>query len=89
MAQGRKNFYTMLKIIQKPDTAIIITHEGEPKGVFLSFEQFEGWQETFEIMADPDETLRADLLKGIREVKSGKLPKDVVSLKTLRKGLSF
>lgn len=86
--QGRKNFYAMLKIIQKPDTAIIITHEGEPKGVFLSFDEFEGWLETMEIMADPDPTLKRDLLRGIREMKSGKRVNGV-SLENLRKRLKF
>lgn len=69
--QGRKNFYTILKIIQKPDTAIIITHEGEPKGVFLSFEQFEGWQETFDIMADPE--LSKGLAEDIQKAQKGTL----------------
>ena len=87
--QGRKNFYEMLKFIQKPAATVIITHEGEPKGVFLSFDEFEGWLETMAIMGDPDPTLRKDLLRGIQEMKSGKRPKDAVGLRTLRKGLTF
>ena len=69
--QGRKNFYTMLKVIQKPDTAIIITYEGEPKGVFMSFEQFEGWQETFDIMSDPE--LSKSLIRDLEQMRKGTL----------------
>lgn len=69
--QGRKNFYIMLKIIQKPETAIIITHEGVPKGVFMSFDQFEGWMETFDIMSDP--ALSKRLTRDLEQMRKGTL----------------
>ncbi len=87
--QGRKNFYTVLKTIQTPGVSVIITHEGQPKGVFMSFEEFEGWMETMEIMSDPDPTLEKDILKGIRQMESGKRSKDTISYDALKKKLKL
>lgn len=81
--QGRKNFYALLRLIQKPDTTVIIIHEGRPKGVFLSFEQFEGWLETMDIMADRE--LASGLVDDIRKAQEGSL--DVVPYETVRKNL--
>ena len=41
-----------------------ITYEGHPAGVLMSVEDFEGWQETMEIMSDP--TQAAEILKRLR-----------------------
>ena len=59
--EARKNFFTMLQEIETPGVSIVITHEGYPKGVLMSVEDFEGWMETLEIMSDPE------LMKDIRE----------------------
>jgi antitoxin YefM len=84
---ARKNFYSVINKAGHPGTAIAITHEGLPKVVVMSFEEYEGWQETMAIMADPDPTLREDILEGIKEMKSGKRPKDTITLDALKKKL--
>ena len=83
--QGRKNFYSMLKEIQAPGVSVIILHEGQPKGVFMSFEEFEGWQETMEIMGDP--VLSRGLAEDIKRAKQGKL--DTMDYDTFRKRLKL
>ena len=40
---------------------VTISHEGHPAVVMMSFEEFEGWQETLEIMSD------SSFMKDIRE----------------------
>ena len=79
----------MLKEIQKPGVSVIITHEGLPEGVFLSFEEFERWQETMEVMmwTKEDPSVEEDLMEGIREIKTGKLHKDAIPLAEVKKRL--
>lgn len=83
--QARKNFYSIIQAAKRPGTSVVITHEGLPKVVVISFEEFEGWQETFDIMSDPDPSLASDIREGIKEMKSGKKPKNTMSLEALQK----
>ena len=80
---ARKNFYKVIDQAEHRGFAITITHEGIPKVVVMSFEEYEGWQETIEIMSDP--SLDADIQEGIREMKAGK----VVDLATVKKRLKL
>ncbi len=86
--QARKNFYSVLKAAKRPGGSVMITHKGLPEVVVMSFDEFEGWMETFDIMSDPDPSLAKDIREGIKEMKSGKRPKNVVSLDTLKKKYS-
>ena len=85
--EARKNFYAVINAAEHPGVSVVITHEGLPKVVVMSFEEFEGWQETFDIMSDPDPTLAKDIREGIKEMKSGKRPKGTISLDALKKKL--
>ena len=53
--EARNDFFAILKTIETPGVSITITHEGHPKGVLMSVEEFEGWMETLDIMSDPKE----------------------------------
>lgn len=59
--EARKNFFQLLKIAGTPGSSVTITIEGKSPVVVMSQEDFEGWQETLEIMSDPE------LIKAIRE----------------------
>ena len=48
----RKQFFKLLAATEQPGSSITITVGGEPKVVMMSVADFEGWQETLEIMAD-------------------------------------
>jgi prevent-host-death family protein len=50
--QARKELFSLIQMAQKSGKPVIITHEGLPKVVMMSFEEFEGWMETFDIMQD-------------------------------------
>ncbi len=68
--EARRDFYTLLKLAQKPGASVTITHEGHPKVVMMSVEEFEGWMETLDILSNPGEA--ADLREAIADAKSGK-----------------
>ncbi|PIQ78352.1 hypothetical protein COV82_01145 [Candidatus Peregrinibacteria bacterium CG11_big_fil_rev_8_21_14_0_20_46_8] len=48
----RKNFFQLIKTTERPGSTLTITVEGEAKIVMMPVEDFEGWQETLEIMSD-------------------------------------
>jgi prevent-host-death family protein len=69
--EARKNFFTMLKDIETPGFTITITHEGKPKGVFLSIEEFDGLMETLSILSDPEEVQA--IQEGIDDARHGRV----------------
>ncbi len=85
---ARKNFFKLIEIAGKPGKSVVITREGMPDVVMLSADEFEGWQETLEIMSYNDPAMDKDILEGIKEMKSGKRPKNTVSLEKLKKELA-
>ena len=63
---------TLLDLIEKVDhtlTRYVITKKGEPKALLMSYEEFEGWLETLDILTDP-EWVKA-LSQAKREAKKG------------------
>ena len=87
--EARKKFYAVIDAAEHPGVSVVITHDGLPKVVVMSFEEFEGWQETMEILSDLDASLDKDIRDGIKEMKSGKRPKDTMSLDALKKELKL
>lgn len=75
----------MVKTV-KPGANMIITHEGIPEAVVMSFEEYEGWMETFDIMSNPEEA--AELRGAMKEVRKGKIT-DTIDLDTLKKQLKL
>ena len=67
--EARKNFFKIIGKIDKPNQAYTITLDGKPKAVILSFDEYDSWLETLEILNDPklmDEIQQAkqDFAKG-------------------------
>ena len=85
--EARKHFYAVIDEAGHPGVAVAITHEGTPKVVVMSFEEYEGWQETMEIMADPE--LDKELEEAVQDMKKGNLHKNTVSLATVKKKLKL
>lgn len=67
--QARKNFFDLIAAAGKPGFAVTITHDGLPKVVMMSFEEFEGWMETMDILSDPEEA--AAVREAMEEMKKG------------------
>src|SRR5438105_2112594 len=62
--QARQKFFELIDDTDHPGKSVVITIDGHPKVVMMSFEEFESWQETLEVMKD-----FPDLPKDIRELK--------------------
>ena len=71
---ARKNLFLLIKQASKPGASVAITHEGLPKVIMMSVEEFEGWQETMEIMSD-----RAL----VKEIRAAEKEKGTVTLESL------
>ncbi len=85
--EARKKLYDIIDEAEHPGVAVAITHEGIPKVVVMSFEEYEGWMETMEIMGDS--TLSKELEGFVQEMKKGKLHKNTVRLKDVKKRLKL
>lgn len=85
--EARKRFYAVIAEVDRPGGGITITHGGLPKVVVVSFEEYEGWLETMEIMADTE--LAQGLLKDLKDIRAGKLHTDTISLAQLKKKLKL
>lgn len=49
---ARSNFYQMLDDVGTKFRQFTISHRGKPQAIVMSAEEFEGWQETFDIMGN-------------------------------------
>jgi len=66
--EARRNFFHMLETAQKPGMMVSISHEGRPNVIMMSQEEFEGWQETLEILSDT--ALMKDLREAMQETET-------------------
>lgn len=87
ITEARKNLYAVVDEAEHPGVAVALTHNGTPKVIVMSFEEYEGWQETMEIMADPE--LDKELEEAMKEMKAGNLHKDTVSFEEAKKRLKL
>ena len=76
---ARGKFFTILEEIDKPNKTYTITLGGKPKAVILSFEEYENWVETLEILRD------TKLLGEISEAKKEFEQDEYVSLEEILK----
>ena len=66
--EARANFYKILEEAGQNLRQFTITHRGKPPVVVMSQEEFEGWQETLEIMSD--KKLMASLNRALKSKKT-------------------
>lgn len=57
----RKDFFDILDQVERSGVPYTITKAGKPVVVMMSAEQYESWEETWDIMSDPE------LVKGIAQ----------------------
>lgn len=67
----RSQFFKLIEATDQPGRSITITVDGEPKVVMMSVTDFEGWQETLEVVSD--KMLMKGIQKGLQDVKNGKI----------------
>lgn len=66
--KARQNFFKLLDQVDSPGSSVTITMGGEPRVVMMPIEDFEGWQETLEIMSD--KKLLQSIKKALHEKKT-------------------
>jgi len=72
ISQARTKIFDIAKKVQRPGTHYTFTEKGKPTVVMMSAEEFESWQETFEVMKDfPD--LDKDIAEAQEYIRSGRL----------------
>ena len=77
----RRNLPKIVKNAEKKLDQYMITVNGVPKVVLMSFAEYESWQETSEIMSDPG--LVKAIKEGEEDIKKGRY----ISLGELKKDL--
>jgi len=55
--------------VEDRDERIVITRKGRPAAVLVSQDDLDSWQETLEIMSDPE--FAADIRRGVAQIKRG------------------
>lgn len=84
--EARKNFFKIIEKIDRTGVSYTLTVNGVPKAVIQSADEFDGWQETVEIMSDPE--LMESIREGEKEANEGKtVPFEEVFGKTPRQVL--
>lgn len=78
-SEARNGFFAILKAIKTPGVSVMITYEGHPAGVLMSADEFEGWQETMDILSHPEEA--AEILKRLRNKDN----EETVTLEEIKK----
>lgn len=56
--------------IERRDDAVTITRNGKPVAIIVSKDEYEGWQETLEILRDAD--FMKEIRRGIRSLRRTK-----------------
>ena len=77
--EARKNFFEILKNIDRPNRIYTITLDGVPKAVILSADEYESWLETMEIKSNPD--LVREIKQAEKEFKKGTRKNLIAALK--------
>jgi prevent-host-death family protein len=69
--EARKDLSKILDEVSKVHEHITITRQGKPSAVVMSADEFESWQETIEILDDPE--AMASIRRGLRDIKAGRV----------------
>ena len=64
LSEVKAKFSELVDQVAARDEEIVITRNGRATAVLLSQDQFEGWRETIEILADKD--LMKEIRRGLR-----------------------
>ncbi len=71
LSEVKAKFSELIDVVERRDEVVTITRNGKPVAIIVSKDEYEGWQETLEIMRND---------KFMREIRRG-----IESLKRIRK----
>lgn len=67
LSEVKTKLSELIDIVESRDEAVTITRNGKPVAIIVSKDEYDGWQETVEIMTDSN--LMKEIRKGIQELK--------------------
>jgi prevent-host-death family protein len=70
LSEAKAHLARLMKEIEEIGEPIIITRSGDPAGVLLSLDDYEGLLETLEILADED--LSTAIKAGLEDIEAGR-----------------
>jgi len=70
LKEARQKFSTLVDRADRLSERFVVTKNGTPRAVLMSFEEFESWVETLELMSNP-KAVKA-LEQGLKEAKARK-----------------
>lgn len=70
IAEVKAKLNQLVADVAATDEAVTITRNGRAAAVLVSHEEFESWEETADIVADPE--FLAEIRKGIADLKKGR-----------------
>lgn len=71
VTEVRNNFLNLMRKAQDVFERVIITKKGKPEAVLMSYDEYEGWLETLDIMSDPD--LAKSINAAKEDIKNGRI----------------
>jgi antitoxin YefM len=70
LSEVKTKLSELVDVVESRDEAVTITRNGKPVAIIVSKDEYDGWQETVEIMADSN--LMKEIRKGIQALKRTK-----------------
>jgi len=70
LSEVKTKLSEIVDVVERRDEEITITRNGKPIAIIVSKDEYDGWQETLEIMKDPE--FMKEIRAGIRTLKRTK-----------------
>jgi antitoxin YefM len=71
LTEARKDLSKIVDEVASVHEHITITRQGKPAAVVMSADEFASWQETIEILDDPE--AMAAIRRGLKDIKAGRV----------------
>jgi len=71
LTEARKDLSKIVDEVSSVHEHVTITRQGKPAAVVMSSDEFESWQETLEILADPK--AMAAIRRAEKDIKAGRV----------------
>jgi prevent-host-death family protein len=70
LSEVKTKLSELVDVVERRDEEITVTRNGKPVAIIVSKDKYDGWQETLEIMKDPE--FMKEIRAGIRTLKRTK-----------------
>lgn len=70
ISEARQNLPNLMTRLSKLIDRVIITRKGKPEAVIMSFDEYESWLETLELISRPETV--GSIREGLADLKAGR-----------------